>query len=101
MKKYNSFTLLGTWFFLILLLVSCSKEEYINEDWSGKTSSKYKAIGYNFAIEVISRTETTFDAKMIWNELREDEVDCEVVTLDIRILDNYEICPYCPNLCDE
>ena len=79
------------WFFLLLLMASC----YNNH------TDKYKAVGYNFAIEVLSRNESTIEARMIWNELKEDEVDCQVLIMDRRILSQYEPCPLCPNKCDE
>jgi len=85
---------------MILNFTSCSKAECIDYDYSERSLNQYKAVGYNLAIEVISRGETTINARIIWNELREDEIDCEIVTLDARILEGYKVCPWCPNLCD-
>lgn len=84
----------------IMTLTSCSDDEYIVDEWSGKTSSQYKAIGHDFAIKVINQDESTIEVKMIWNDLKPDEVTCKSVILDRRVLAQYEICPWCPNNCD-
>ena len=84
------------WYMVSRLLIGCS-----NDDWKVETYTQYKAIGHDFAIEVISQDETTIEVKMIWNKISPDDVTCKTFLLDRRVLEQYEICKGCPNNCDD
>jgi len=84
------------WYMVSRLLVGCS-----NDDWRVETSTQYKAIDHDFAIEVVNVDKTTIQVKMIWNDISPEDITCKTFLLDRRILEQYEICQRCPNNCDD
>lgn len=84
------------WYMVSRQLIGCSKEEF-----KIKTSTQYKAIGYDFAIQVINVDEKTIQVKMIWNDISPEDITCKTFLLDRRMLEQYEICQRCPNNCDD
>ena len=117
MKEKNIFkeSILYVLMFMALMMLavgitSCSTDadEYINEEWSGKQTDKYRiaSMPYDegFGIKVLSRNPEagTVTVRMLYNNLQKPEVlDCRAYVVDARILKDYEPCPYCRDECEE